>query len=140
VVNLVDRDRIQDKLASLENQLRSLREKQSIPLEKYRKDGDLQAVVERRLQNSIQVCIDIGMHIVTEEGPRKPESYADIFTVLEEMGTLDSELGGKMREKAGFRNVLAHEYAEIIDEKVYNHLQDLDAFERFAESISDHFL
>ncbi|KXA94794.1 hypothetical protein AKJ65_03390 [candidate division MSBL1 archaeon SCGC-AAA259E19] len=131
---------MEDKLANLENQLKSLQEKQSIPMEEYQKEGDLQAVVERRLQNSIQACIDIGMHIITEEGSRKPESYADIFTILEEMEVLDTELSNKLKEKAGFRNVLAHEYAQIMNDKVYKHLQDLETFERFAESISNRFL
>lgn len=140
MVNLVNEDRIKDKLARLEKQLKSLRDKQSIPIKEYEKDGDLQAIVERRLQNSIQVCIDIGMHIVTEEGPRKPETYGDIFIILEEMEILDTELGDSLKEKAGFRNVLAHDYADIINERVYDHLQDLEAFERFAKIISDRFL
>lgn len=140
MVSLVEESRIKEKLASLEEQLKSLREKQSIPLEKYRRDGDLQAVVERRLQNSIQACIDIGMHIVTEEGPRKPESYSDIFIVLEEMDVLGTELSRELQEKAGFRNVLAHEYAKIINKKVYRQLQDLGVFEEFARKINDKFL
>ena len=140
MVHLADEDKIKDKLAGLEKQLKSLREKQSIPMREYEKDGDLQAIVERRLQNSIQACIDIGMHIVSEEGSRKPETYGDIFTILEEMDVLGSELGDELREKAGFRNVLAHDYAEIINERVYEHLQDLETFERFAKRISDRFL
>lgn len=44
-----------------------------------------------------------------------------------------------MVELAGFRNVLAHEYSAIDDERVYEHLQDLERFRRFAEEI-DRFL
>jgi uncharacterized protein YutE (UPF0331/DUF86 family) len=40
-----------------------------------------------------------------------------------------------MVEMAGFRNVLAHEYARIIDERVYEHLQDLERLRRFATEI-----
>lgn len=101
MVHLADEDKIKDKLAGLEKKLKSLREKQSIPMREYEKNGDLQAIVERRLQNSIQACIDIGMHIVSEKGPRKPETYGDIFTILEEMEVLDSELGEELKEKAG---------------------------------------
>ncbi len=137
---MVNEDRIEEKLAGLEKQLKSLREKQSIPLEEYERDGDLQAIVERRLQNSIQICIDVGMHIVTEEGPRKAETYGDVFKILEGMKVLDSDLSDSLKEKAGFRNVLTHDYADIINERVYNHLQDLETFEKFAEQISDRFL
>lgn len=44
-----------------------------------------------------------------------------------------------MVEMAGFRNVLAHEYASIDDERVYAHLQDLDRFRTYAREI-DEFL
>ncbi len=137
---MVNKDRIKEKLSSLESQLKSLREKQKISLREYQNDGDLQALVERRLQNAIQACIDIGMHVVSEEGPRKPETYADIFTVLEEMDILHGELASKLREKAGFRNVLAHEYAGIINEKVYDQLHALETFEEFAEIVTEKYL
>ena len=44
-----------------------------------------------------------------------------------------------MVEMAGFRNVLAHEYASIDDERVYAHLQDLERFRVYAQEI-DEFL
>lgn len=137
---MVDQDKIREKLANLETQLKSLREKQATQLQKYQKNSDLQAIVERRLQNAIQACIDISMHIVSEEGPRKPESYADVFLILEEMEILNSELSEKMKEKTGFRNILAHEYAKIIHEEVYKHLQELDTFQDFAKAIAEKYL
>jgi uncharacterized protein YutE (UPF0331/DUF86 family) len=33
---------------------------------------------------------------------------------------------------AGFRNVLAHDYAEIDDDRVYDHLQDIEHYREFA--------
>ncbi len=137
---MVSKDRIRDKLASLEKQLRNLQAKQKASLGEYKRNEDLQAIVERRLQNSIQTCIDIGMHVVTEKGSRKPETYADVFTILNEIEVIDSNLANKLEEMAGFRNVLAHDYAEIVHKKVYNHLQNLEVFEDFAKSISDQFL
>lgn len=56
------------------------------------------------------------------------------------MNVLSSGISSEMKEKTGFRNVLAHEYAEIINERVYEHLQDLETFERFAKTISERFL
>lgn len=40
-----------------------------------------------------------------------------------------------MVEMAGFRNALAYEYAAIVDDRVYDHLQDLDRFRSYAEEI-----
>lgn len=137
---MVDKDQIREGLAKLENQLKSLRKKQSVQLEEYQRNEDLQAIVERRLQNTIQACIDVAMHIVSEEGPRKPESYGDVFLILEEMDIIGPNLSKKMREETGFRNVLAHEYAKIMNEEVYKHLQELKVFEDFAKAIAERFL
>ncbi|KXB04725.1 hypothetical protein AKJ50_02085 [candidate division MSBL1 archaeon SCGC-AAA382A13] len=62
------------------------------------------------------------------------------FNVLEENKTINTSLCNELKEKAGFRNVLAHEYANIINEKVYKHLQELEVFEKFAKTISEKFL
>lgn len=37
-----------------------------------------------------------------------------------------------MVEMSGFRNVLAHEYSKIKQERVYQHLQHLDWFRGFS--------
>ena len=46
-------------------------------------------------------------------------------------------IADEMAEMAGFRNVLAHEYADIVDERVYDHLQDIERFERYGSAIYD---
>lgn len=51
---MVDYAVIQRILESLKDSLDHLKTKQGIPFEKYRKDKDLQAIVERRLETSIQ--------------------------------------------------------------------------------------
>lgn len=108
--NTVDKTRIRDGLAKLESQLKSLREKQSASFDEYKTNRDLQAIVERRLYVAIQVSIDIAMHIISENGIRKPESYSDAFVVLSEMDVVDTATSKQMEEEAGFRNVLTHEY------------------------------
>lgn len=45
-----------------------------------------------------------------------------------------------MIEMAGFRNVLAHEYADIVDDHVYDNLQDIERFRTFAIEINETFL
>jgi len=136
----IDKDKIREKLANLEKQVKILREKSNTELEEYKRDLDLQSIVERRLYKAIQISIDLAMHIASQEGERKPESYADVFIVLSEIGILDTQLSKEMSEEAGFRNVLAHEYAEIQNEEVYNHLQDLEIYEKFVKSIYSNLL
>lgn len=133
----IDKEVIKEGLANLESQIKSLREKREFSLEEYKRNEDLQAIVERRLQNAIQACIDLGMHIASEKGSRKPEDYGDIFVILGEMNIINTKLSKEMVEKAGFRNVLAHDYSKIIDKEVYRHLQNLEVFEKFAKEVNN---
>lgn len=38
---------------------------------------------------------------------------------------------------AGFRNVLAHEYAEIDNERLYEHLRDIEHFRTYAVEVAE---
>lgn len=132
---MADADRVRSKLGTLEEYLRGLREKQDSSREAYRRDRDLRDIVERRFEKAIQASLDIAAHIVAAEGFREPENYGELFEILGEEGILTPTTTEDMVEMAGFRNVLVHEYAEIRDDRVYDHLQDLDRFEEFAEAV-----
>lgn len=132
---MADADRVRSRLGALEEYLRGLREKQDGSREAYRRDRDLRDIVERRFEKAIQASLDIAAHIVAAEGFREPENYGELFEILGEEGILSRTTTEEMIEMAGFRNVLVHEYAEIRDDRVYDHLQDLDRFEEFATAI-----
>lgn len=57
---------------------------QKLSAEEYKRDRIAQAVVERKLQLAIQICLDIGSHIVAEQGFREPEDNKDVFVILNE--------------------------------------------------------
>jgi uncharacterized protein YutE (UPF0331/DUF86 family) len=132
---MVNPDRARTKLGDLEEYLRGLREKQDCTLDEYRRDKDRRDIVERRFEKATQASLDIASHIVAAEGFREPHDYGDLFRVLEEEGVLSSSTADAMVEMAGFRNVLAHEYADIENERVYHHLQDVGRFESYAVEI-----
>jgi uncharacterized protein YutE (UPF0331/DUF86 family) len=136
---MVEPERLRTKLGKLEQYLRGLEDKQNCPRAEYRADRDLQAIVERRFETATQASIDIASHVVASEGFREPDSYGELFIILAEEDICSTETAERMREMAGFRNVLAHDYAEIDDDRVYDHLQDVEHFRTFAEEIG-HYL
>lgn len=126
------------KLGKLETYLRGLEDKRGVSLAEFRTDRDIQDIVERRFEKAVQASLDIASHIVAGLPAREPTSYRDVFTVLAEEEILDGETAEDMEEMAGFRNVLAHDYAEIDHERVHRHLEHLDRFRRFAEAVHEH--
>jgi uncharacterized protein YutE (UPF0331/DUF86 family) len=74
-------------------------------------DDDVMAAVKYRFIVAIEVCIDVGRHVVASEGLRAPLDYADVFAVLAEAALLDRETAEELRDAARFRNLLVHGYA-----------------------------
>ncbi len=73
---------------------------------------------------AIEVCIDVGRHVVASEGLRAPLDYADAFAVLADAGLLDPAIAAELRDTARFRNLLVHGYAKVDDTRVVEILRD----------------
>ncbi len=129
---VVSRSIVEKKLAKLEHTIRKLTELSLVSWEEYNKSEAFQDRTERNLQLAAQVCVDIGSHIIADRGYRSPEGYADVFTVLYEKGLLPGKLTETMRQIAGFRNILVHEYLEIDNSIVYECLSHLHDFKSYA--------
>ena len=129
-------EKIRHFLDTLEKMIHILQEKQITALEDYKKNVELQLVVERALHQSIQSCIDIGARIIATKKFRGADDYCDIFEVLKNEDVIDNELCKKMIDLARFRNILVHEYFRIDPEKVYLHLQEnLNVLKEFLITI-----
>jgi uncharacterized protein YutE (UPF0331/DUF86 family) len=121
--------RLLEALASYRDQLAKLRD---LPPEDYLTQ---QAFAGRYLvQASAQTCIDLANHVIASSRWRAPRDFRDTFTVLEENGVLDSELGERLRALASLRNRLVHLYEDVDDSLGHrplpDGLRDLEAFGR----------
>ena len=57
-------------------------------------------------------------------GLRRPETYKDVFQVLNEGNILDKEMTDKLSEFAGFRNIAIHIYWRVNFDEVYEILKE----------------
>lgn len=127
---------IKARLKKLDGYQKSLLRFKDIKLDKYLQDDDIQTIVERKLQLSIQTCIDITNYIIARERLNIPDEEENIFIVLAQEGIIDHDLGQRMRGMVNFRNILIHEYLEIDNELVNRHLtRNLTDFDQFAKAI-----
>ena len=83
----------------------------------YRTDRRTRDIVEREFQTTIEACLDIGTMILRAKGQSVPETNAAVFRQLAAAGVVDDELGRRMAEAAGFRNMLAHQCGSEIDDR-----------------------
>ncbi len=86
---------------------------------------------------AIESCIDVAQHFCAAEGWGPPSDNGDAFALLGRHGVLDAPLSVRMRQSAGFRNVLVHEYVGVDDKIVMQRLQNPSDLEHFARQVAD---
>lgn len=112
-------------------------------LERIRADGRAaydaafrdRLAAQHAIQLAIQICVDIGAHLIAELRLRMPNDYRGVFAVLREPLGLSSDLVEGLSAAAGMRNVLVHAYLEVDDEEVWNALGHLDDLREFAAAV-----
>lgn len=78
---MTEREALLQRLERLRKYIRYLRGRQSLTLEEYLADEDLQAAVERRLQLALECVLDIGSILIAERGLRQPDTYREVMRI-----------------------------------------------------------
>ena len=129
----LDRERILAKIDQLDAYIAELTEIAPKSFTEYQQVEKKRAC-ERLLQISIEVVIDICNQFVSGLRLGLPAEEEDLFRKLVEAHTITKEMGEKLREMRGFRNILVHEYTQVDDRLVYEavktKLEDFALFRR----------
>lgn len=123
------------RLEKLKECLEKLKPLSKVSKKEFLSTSGFQDIAERNLQVAIQCLLDMGNHLIAALGLRRPEDYEETFIILSEEGVLPKKFALKIAPMAGLRNILIHEYLKVDLEKIYEHLQNLKDFEKFAQTI-----
>jgi uncharacterized protein YutE (UPF0331/DUF86 family) len=131
---LVDVERIRERLELLDTLLPVLEQTSAGGEHTYIAEDNDQArlATERALQVALQICIDIGAHLISELGLRRPDDYRGVFKSLADGTVIPRDLADRLGDAAGLRNVLVHDYVDVDDHKVFEALDQLDDLRAFA--------
>ncbi|HYN62077.1 MAG TPA: DUF86 domain-containing protein [Rubrivivax sp.] len=133
----MDRDVIERKLESLRHCLQRIETKCPADAETLATDPDLQDIVALNLSRAVQVCVDIGAHVVSGMQLPPPDTMGQTFDLLAQAGVLTATLANRMKKAVGFRNIAVHSYEainwHIVHSIASKHLTD---FSDFAKSVS----
>ena len=132
----MDREVIGQKLESLRRCLKRVADKCPLNAETLGKEPDLQDIVTLNLTRAVQLCVDLGSHILSSLEIAPPDTMGAIFDALAGINLIEKTLAVRLKKAVGFRNVVVHEYESIDWNIVYaiaqHHLHD---FSEFAEAI-----
>ena len=125
------------KLESLRRCIKRVEEKTPSDVSQLIKDQDIQDILVLNLTRAVQLCVDIGSHVISESEEPAPTTMGDVFSTLENLGAIKSITCKSMRKAVGFRNIAVHNYDVINWEIVYAICNNLLVdFRRFASEIT----
>jgi len=128
-----------EKAEYMETCLEILASKQSISREAYVDDVETRDIVERRFEKLTGAALDIARMLLKDIGGKAPNSNAAAMGRLHDAGVLSESVADQMAQAALFRNVLAHEYGDVLNhDTVYGALQDLERYRRFLHEVRDY--
>ena len=138
---MVDKTLVLRKLADLDEYGTQIGEYAQIKTSEYESNWKVQRIIERTLQMMIETCLDIAGHIIADEEFRAPDSYADMFRILQEKGILKNTQFQALEKMAKFRNVIVHQYEEIDPGIVVSILNNnLWDFQEFRDAITAYLM
>lgn len=103
--------------------LQRLEDLRKLSEEEFAADPHKVASAKYNLIVAIEGAVDLSNHIISKNGFRTPEDYADTFRVMEEKGVFDAEFTNSLIQMARFRNRLVHIYWDIDDAEIYRIIQ-----------------
>ena len=132
----LDRQSLTSKIARIRRNLRELKRLGKMPYKEYAQSFQCTATAERLLHVTIEAMLDIGSHIVAEEGLGEPTEYKDIFVCLVKGGILPKSHEVAFIRLAGLRNRIVHLYEDIDHALLHKAIKtELTDFDLFLKSI-----
>lgn len=76
-------------------------------------DKKLRKAIEWSIVSAVELCINIGRHLISEKGFRVPENNREVFQILFENDLIDEATLENMKKAVGYRNMAIHRYGDI---------------------------
>lgn len=125
-------DKIRKITSEILSALEKLEDLKRLPEKEFLSDPHKISSAKYNLIVALEGAVDLCNHIISKNGFRTPEDYADTFRIMAERGAFDAEFIKTLVQMARFRNRLVHIYWEVDDHEMYriiqSHLDDIRVF------------
>lgn len=113
-------ERINDKINEINKFLEQLQEVTPIEFEEYKNNFKTKCICERLFEKIVEAIVDIAFLIIKEKDFKIPEGDKEAFAILSNENIISPQLANNLGSAKGMRNIIAHEYGKIDNEKVFH--------------------
>jgi uncharacterized protein YutE (UPF0331/DUF86 family) len=132
----MDQRVIEEKLESLRRCIKRVEMKRPASSAELEEDIDLQDILSVNLERAVQLCVDIGAHIISLTEEETPKTMGETFQILSDLNILKSGTAKIMQKAVGFRNIAVHNYEKIDWDIVHSICtKQLNDFKHFAREV-----
>lgn len=128
----MDREIVEQKLESLRRCLARVREKCPQDADTLANNADLQDIISINITRAVQLCVDIGAHVIAGMMVTPPDTMGKTFDLLAEAEVIPVSVAVQLKKAVGFRNIAVHNYESIdwaiVHSIASEHLADFDEF------------
>ncbi|MHB1174913.1 MAG: type VII toxin-antitoxin system HepT family RNase toxin [Sulfuriferula sp.] len=132
----MDREIVEQKLESLRRSLQRIETRCPPDPQTLVANIDLQDIVTLNLSRAVQICVDIGTHLIAGMEVPPPDTMGQTFDILAQQGVLDDTLATRLKKAVGFRNIAIHNYEcinwMIVHSIARHHLVDFTEFAKMV--------
>lgn len=133
----MDKEVLQTKLEALIRCVHRIKDQNVSSLEELESNLDKQEIIILNLQRAVQICVDIGNHILLDYKTPTPSTMAETFKYLAENKIISPENAEDLSHAVGFRNIAVHQYENLDSKIIYAIITShLDDFKTFVEAIT----
>ncbi len=113
-----DRTRLGRRLVFLKEELQDLPQLAQLTLSQYLHTRSMRRGIERWAENVVNATIDIAKIVLASQAAPVPQTYAAALGALAVKADLSPEEAQTLSGFARLRNLLAHEYLELLYERI----------------------
>ena len=132
----MDKEVIETKLAALVRCVHRIKSQNVSSVEELEQNLDKQEIIVLNLQRAVQICVDIGNHLLLDCATETPATMSETFLRLAQNKIITDENAQNLSHAVGFRNIAVHQYENLDCKIIYSIITSrLDDFKDFAASV-----
>lgn len=108
--------------------------------QEYQEDIDKRRIIERWAENTMNAMIDIAKIVLASESRPMPKSYEDALLYFGMLAGLSEEEFRKFSKFASLRNILAHEYLDMLYQRIQNFIKEFTLVYEKIKGFFDKYL
>ncbi|MDI6591603.1 MAG: DUF86 domain-containing protein [Patescibacteria group bacterium] len=135
-----EKARLRERLHFLDSELRETEHFKKMTFKEYRDEKDKRRNIERWTETIINATIDIAKMVLASEKKKMPRTYEEALLYFGILAGLNEKESEKLSEFANLRNILAHEYLDIIYKRIQNFIKEFPKFYKIIYNFLEKYL